>query len=63
MQWLNDHKFKSESHPLDWFMTLMKTRRKRASDSKRSVFESWTSRSNAKVILANCSVCGDIYPT
>ena len=41
MQWLKDHRLTSDSHPLDWFMTLMEKCRRRASNPRRSVFEDW----------------------
>jgi len=63
LRWLREHQLTSDSHPLDWVMALLMKRRRRFSDPKRSIFEDWTSWTNAKGILGNCGEAGGLYPT
>ena len=62
-EWLKDHKLTTESLPIKWLMAMLSKPKVAGPEKRKTVFNDWTSWSNAKGILANCGVIGGMYPT
>ena len=63
VKWLQKHKLTIDSHPVDWFYAMM-TREVGSTEKRKkakTLFQDWTSWTNAKGILTNCGQAGGQY--
>ena len=61
-EWLKDHDLTSESPPIKWLMAMMSKPRTNGPEKRKTLFDDWTSWSNAKGFLGNCGKIGGMYP-